>query len=468
VLSNRSSHLVDCDSLLRNLKNRIDRQKEEPRSYALFIVGIDSFHRVSDSLGHRLANDILDEIGRRLNDTLRNTEDSFVCHLVGDEFALLVGDLGSAEDAVMYAGLIGFLLTQPMNCGRHKVRIVANVGVSFGGASRYHSAPQMLERAEVALHHAQSAGIGQCSLFSQKMRAEALARLRLESDLRIALQERQFQLYYQPKIWLDTGRVKGFEALIRWRHPEMGMISPQVFIPIAEEIGLISEIGRWVARQAIQQLAAWRNAGIVDSKATMAINVSTQQFYGSDLLEFLIRELRALDLPPRCLAVEITESLIVEDAPCALALLENLVDIGIGLDLDDFGTGYSSLSYLHRFPFRSIKIDQSFIRQMCTDPKSMQLVAAIIGLARSLEMGVIAEGVETEMQLDKLREMGCAAAQGYLFSPPLSPLDLEPFLRSHLQLPTMSGNTQIFSLPGPDSRSTRNFSGCDEDASAVR
>ena len=272
-------------------------------------------------------------------------------------------------------------------------------------------------------------GKAQNAMFSEDMRVEAQARLQLENDLRKAMENGELEVWYQPKIRLRTGHIKGFEALVRWRHPGLGLVAPAQFIPAAEEIGLISEIGRWVAGQAIAQLAEWRAKGLVSATTTMAVNVSPRQFKDPELLRFLQAQLRPFRMPAACFVVEVTESVLVEDSAASLALLESIVAAGIGLDLDDFGTGYSSLSYLHRFPFRSVKIDRSFISRMSTDPESVALVASIVALAGSLKMSIIAEGVENEAQAKYLRDMGCNSAQGYLFAPPRPAEEVERYLR---------------------------------------
>ena len=416
-------------SLLEQVQWRIDKACEEPRSFGLFFIDIDSFKRINDSLGHRKGDALLVEIANRLEQTVKATPGSLVSRLGGDEFVILLGDVAEEVDAVTYAASIDHLLKSAFDCLGQKVVVSASIGVAFGCPGVYSEAEQMLEDADVAMYRAKINGKAQNAVFSAKMREEAIARLRLEHDLRIAIQEDQFELFYQPKVRLPSGSLKGFEALIRWRHPLRGLLSPAEFIPVSEDIGLISEIGRWVAHTAIEQLAQWRREARVGLDTTMAINVSTKQFSEVDLLDWLQAELKAASLPARCLALEITESALVEDSAGLQSRLENIAAAGIGLDLDDFGTGYSSLSYLHRFPFRSVKIDRSFVGRMGTDKKSAQLVSSIVALARSLNMSVIAEGVETVEQAEQLYQLGCPAAQGFLYSPPKSVNEMEEHLR---------------------------------------
>jgi diguanylate cyclase (GGDEF)-like protein/PAS domain S-box-containing protein len=437
-------------SLILQLQWRIDRQSEHARNFGLLFLDIDSFKRVNDSLGHLKGDALLVEVAGRLEQTVSTHPGSIVSRLGGDEFVVLLGDVESEEDVLTYAAALGYLLETPINCHGQEVFISASIGVAFGLRGRYTEATQMLEDADVAMYRAKINGKAQSATFSQEMREKAIARLELEHDLRVALQARQFELYYQPKVRLASGQVKGFEALIRWRHPQRGMISPGLFIQIAEEIGLINEIGRWVASEAIQQLATWRRTGAVTPETTMAVNISTKQFMQSDLRAFLIAKLDEHGIPPECLALEITESIMVGDVEAANVLLGDLAAAGIGLDLDDFGTGYSSLSYLHRFPFRSVKIDQSFVRRMSVDPESVSLVASIIGLAASLNMGVIAEGIETEAQAQTLRDMGCPVGQGYLFSPPRPPGEIENFLKTRKGPLKAQSAAPLFRFPAPE------------------
>ncbi len=421
-------------SLLQHLQSRIDQGNDRFRNYAVLFIDVDFFKRINDSLGYSRGNAVLIELATRLELTVQDAKESLVCRLGGDEFVVMVSDVASENDVVTYAALLKHILEWPIACNGQQVYISASIGVAFGAPGTYTQAEAVLEDADVAMYRAKQNGKAQSAVFSQNMRVAARHRLEIETDLRLALQGNQFALHYQPKVQIDGGQVLGFEALIRWFHPERGMISPGEFIPIAEETGLITSVGRWAAVEAIRQLAAWRKAGVVDQRVTMAVNISTRQFREHDLLEWFLGILRQADLPPEALVLEITESVLVEDAPAARNLLEQIVAVGIGLDLDDFGTGYSSLSYLHRFPFRSVKIDQSFVSRLSTDPESMKVLASIIALAGSLNMAVIAEGVETPEQAASLFAMGCFSAQGYLFSPPRSAVDLELLLRSGLNI----------------------------------
>ena len=421
-------------SLLEHVQWRIDHQAERQVGFGLLFIDLDFFKRINDSMGHLKGDALLVEVGRRLAQAVEQVPGSIVSRLGGDEFAVLMDEVATEDDALAYAARLSHLLELPMTCLGQQVFISASIGVAVGAPGVYDRAAQVLEDADIAMYRAKVNGKAQSAVFTQRMRREAIERLALESDLRNAIHRDEFELFYQPKIILATGQIKGFEALLRWHQPKRGMVSPADFIPLAEETGLIKEIGRWVAARAIRQLALWRSSGVVDSRTTMAVNISSREFNEPDLLDFFKGQLEKTDLPPECLVLEVTESVLVEDSPAALALLQSIVAAGIGLDLDDFGTGYSSLSYLHRFPFRCVKIDQAFVRLMSTEPQSISLVSAIVALAGALRMGVIAEGVETEEQATHLRRMGCGFAQGYLFSRPLPASEIEVIMAAERKL----------------------------------
>jgi EAL domain-containing protein (putative c-di-GMP-specific phosphodiesterase class I) len=286
-----------------------------------------------------------------------------------------------------------------------------------------------LEDAEVARTYAKASGNGKFAIFADAMRERTKDRMKLEEDLRLVLQRKQLILHYQPKVLLTTGETVGFEALVRWLHPERGMISPADFIPCAEESGLIVEMDRWTMREAVRQLKTWRDAGLVSSHVTMAVNLSAQQFEDDTLVEVVRNVLKEEDLPPTCLALELTESALVRNSGRAKEMLTQLRQLGVGLDLDDFGTGFSSLSYLHRFPFHTLKIDQSFVRDLHSSQESRAIAQSILQLGLSLNMDVVAEGIETTEQAKILMKLGCLYGQGYLYSRPISPLEIEASLR---------------------------------------
>jgi diguanylate cyclase (GGDEF)-like protein/PAS domain S-box-containing protein len=403
-------------SLLEQLQWRIEREEHHDRCYALLFIDLDLFKRINDSLGHLKGDALLVEVGRRLEETVQLVPGSLVSRLGGDEFVVLLGDVTHEEDALSYASMLEYLLEVPIDCQGYEVFISASIGVAVGRPGDYTHAEQVLEDADIAMYAAKANGKAQSATFTNKMRARATTRLNDEADLRAAIAEHQFELLYQPSVHLNSGTILGFEALIRWHHPSRGLISPAEFVPLAEQTGFILPIGRWALGIAIQQLAAWRRDKLVSPTATMAVNLSARQLNDPHLVDDICHLLKAAELPSECLVLEVTESMLMDDAEGAVTILQAIAKTGISLYMDDFGTGYSSLSYLHRYPFQCLKVDRSFISRMEDHPQSVTLVSAIVALGASLGMAVIAEGVETEVQRDHLVRMGCQQAQGFLFS----------------------------------------------------
>ncbi|SEB48858.1 PAS domain S-box-containing protein/diguanylate cyclase (GGDEF) domain-containing protein [Terriglobus roseus] len=403
-------------SLLERLQSRIENKLLHDRCYALLFIDLDLFKRINDSLGHLKGDALLVEVGRRLEETVRLVPGSIVSRLGGDEFVVLLGDVTHEEDALTYASMLEYLLEIPIDCEGHEVFISASIGVAVGHPGDYTRAEQMLEDADVAMYAAKANGKAQSATFTKRMRSEATARLSDEAALRTAVTEHQFELFYQPSVHLSSGAVLGFEALIRWHHPSRELMLPAGFISLAEETGAILQIGRWALAEAIQQLASWRGDQLVSPTATIAVNLSAKQLNDPHLVVDICHLLKAAGLPAECLVLEVTESMLMDDAEGAVTILESIAREGIGLYIDDFGTGYSSLSYLHRYPFQCLKVDRSFIMRMEDHPQSVTLVSAIVALGSSLGMAVIAEGVETESQRLHLIRMGCQQAQGFLFS----------------------------------------------------
>ncbi len=339
-----------------------------------------------------------------------------VARLGGDEFAVLLDGLGDARAAITVADRIKGDLTQPFNLDGHEVYTTASIGIALS-TTGYEQPENVLRDADTAMYRAKENGKARHELFDQVMHARAVALLKLENDLRRAVERGEFEVYYQPIIALETNRITGFEALVRWQHPERGFISPGEFIPLAEETGLIFEIGRLVLGAACRQMR--RLQQLTSRPLTMSVNLSSKQFSQPHLIDQIQQTLVETELDPRCLQLEITESVVMENAETAAAMLKQLRALGVRLSIDDFGTGYSSLSYLHRFPVSMLKIDRSFIGRMGAGDENAEIVRTIITLASNLGMQVVAEGVETEAQLAHLRALGCAYGQGYLFSHPV-------------------------------------------------
>jgi len=348
-----------------------------------------------------------------------------VARLGGDEFAIVQADAEQPADATALATRLVEALRAPFDLQGHRVEIGTSIGVvSADGAAS--TTDELLRSADIALYRAKAAGRGTWRFFEPEMDAEMQARRALEKELRRALTEGQFELFYQPLVEADTWALASFEALVRWRHPERGMVGPAEFIPLAEETGLIRPIGAWVLGEACADAARW------PEQVKVAVNLSPAQFVKGDLVREVEQALAASGLASSRLELEITESVLLQDNDATLGLLHRLRALGVGISMDDFGTGYSSLSYLRSFPFDKIKVDQSFVRDLGRGKGSIEIVRAVVGLGKSLGMGVLAEGVETAEQLGILRAEGCDELQGYLFSKPRPAQDVPGIIAGYL------------------------------------
>ena len=411
-LPNRSLFLDRVDHALKRAARRGDR-------VAVVFMDLDNFKVVNDSLGHEVGDELLIAVAGRLRSCLRPTDTA--ARLGGDEFVVLLEDVENPEDGTRVAVRIGEAIRAPLRAGRHDLFVTTSVGVALGGGDG-ESAGDLLRNADLAMYRAKDGGKNNYAVFEPLMNEKALKRLGMEAELHRALEKKEFRVYYQPKVSIRTGRILALEALVRWEHPERSLMSPAEFIPLAEETGLIIPLGRWVLEQSCRQLAEWQKLYPSDPPLGMSVNLSAAQFKRPDLGLSVAEVLRQTGLDPRTLALEITESMMVEDVEAALATLKELKSLGIKIAVDDFGTGYSSLSYLKHFPVDFLKIDRSFVAGLGHDPKDEGLVAASIELAHALKLEVVAEGVETEGQLERLRTLGCDIAQGFYFQKP-SPED---------------------------------------------
>lgn len=387
---------------------------------AVLCVDLDRFKQVNDTYGHPVGDALLRVVAGRLRDCLRSTDT--VARLGGDEFAIIQAPLRRTADANLLAGRIVEALSEPYNLDRQRVSIGASVGLALAPADTV-DATDILKMADMALYRAKADGRGLFRMFDSGMDALLQARQSLELDLRRAIEVQEFELHYQPLIDLSSGRVNAMEALVRWRHPERGMVRPDDFIPLAEETGLIVKIGAWVLHRACKDAADW------PADVHVAVNVSATQFQHPGLITAVLDALAASALPPERLELEITETAFLADADATLAMLHELRAKGLRFAMDDFGTGYSSLSYLRSFPFDKIKIDRSFVRDIETSSDCKAIVRAVIGLGSNLGITTTAEGVETAAQLMQLRADGCEQAQGYLFSRPVPVNEVRDLLR---------------------------------------
>lgn len=387
---------------------------------ALHFLDLDQFKVVNDTFGHPVGDALLRQAAERLRDGVRETDT--VARLGGDEFAVVQMPIGSPLDAATLARRLNELLEMPFDIDGHQIIISTSIGIAFAPQDGT-DADQILKCADLALYRAKQDGRGVYRLFQPEMDAAIQARRMLELELRQALPNGQLELFYQPQIDVRAGRVSGCEALLRWRHPSMGLVPPDRFISLAEESGLIVPIGEWVLRRACVAAIAWPAA------SKIAVNVSAVQFRSQNLVGAVNAALRESGLPANCLELEITKSVMLQDTDATLATLHQLRELGVQIAMDDFGTGFSSLSYLRRFPFDRIKIDQSFIRDLCSKPDCSAIVRAVAALSRELGMATTAEGVETHEQLEALRRAGCTDVQGYLFSPAVPGGDVAALLR---------------------------------------
>lgn len=395
----------------------IARTKQgKERQFAVLFLDLDRFKIINDSLGHTIGDQLLVAVARRLEASLR-LEDR-VARIGGDEFTILLANIGNPGEATIVADRVARDLSRPFNLGGHEVVTTASIGIA-SSVIGYTDPSSILRDADMAMYRAKSLGKSRYEIFDKAMHVRAVNLLQLETDLRRAVEREEFLLHYQPIVELATGLIRGFEALVRWQHPERGMVSPGEFIPVAEETRLIIPIGEWVLREACRQIVRWQERFSASEPLWMSVNLSIKQFTQPSLPEQVGNILRETNLDPRSLKLEITESLMMENIETAIDMLKRLRALGIELSIDDFGTGYSSLSYLHRFPLSTLKIDRSFVSNMDEGNENTEIVRTVVTLARSLGMQVVAEGVETEEQLALLRTLGCEYGQGYLFSRPI-------------------------------------------------
>jgi diguanylate cyclase (GGDEF)-like protein/PAS domain S-box-containing protein len=402
-----------------HVKMAIQRSRRSgDRLFAALFLDLDRFKIINDSLGHMVGDQLLVGIAHRLEACLRPGDT--VARLGGDEFTILLEDLAATDDAIDVARRVQEAVTQPFNIGGHEVFTTASIGIALSNTG-YERAEDLLRDADTAMYRAKLEGKKRHVVFDKAMHDRAMELLQIETDLRRAITRKEFFLCYQPIVCLETGKILSFEALVRWRHPERGLVGPGDFIPVAEETGLIIPLGQWVLNEACRQMRDWQRAGVAGEEVTVSVNLSSRQFSQADLIEQVSSALREAGLKPGNLKLEITESMVMENIDTAIDMLMQLRGLGVGLSIDDFGTGYSSLSYLHRFPIDTLKIDRSFVTQMTDNTENAEIVRTIVTLARSLDMEVVAEGVETRDQLRQLGDLGCDYGQGYLFSRPVVP-----------------------------------------------
>ena len=439
ALSLRMSYLAQHDSLT-DLPNRIllnDRLNQamalahrHQQQLAVLFLDVDRFKHINDSLGHAVGDRLLQSMAQRLLGCVRKSDT--VSRQGGDEFVILLSEVTHAQDAAVSAEKILMALSTPHRIDQHDLHVTASIGIATYPDDGT-EAETLMKHADFAMYHAKDNGRNNYQFFTPDMNVRAVERQSLENGLRHALERQEFVLHYQPTINLETGAIVGVEALIRWRHPQRGLVPPAQFMPVAEECGFIVAIGRWVLREACRQARAWQDAGLPPIR--IAINVSAAELRDKDFVAGVSAILTETGLEPRYLELELTETFLMQDSTSTAAVLQALKDMGVQLALDDFGTGYSSLSHLKRFPIDTLKIDRSFVRDLTTDADDASIVSAVISMGKSLHMRVVAEGVESREQVAFLHEQSCPEGQGYYFSRPMVAKEFAKLLRRSVTEP---------------------------------
>ena len=412
---------------VERVRHAIGRARREGNELGVIFLDIDDFKTINDSLGHGAGDAALIDVAKRLSESIRSSDTA--ARFGGDEFVVLLEDLEDVQRAVEVAERILEDLRRPLTVAGKELQLRGSVGISILEGRSAASADDLIRDADAAMYIAKRDGKGGYRLFEPEMHAGVLARLELRADLQRALEGSQFELFYQPIVRLTDSRVAGMEALLRWHHPERGLVHPEDFIPFAEETGLIVPIGRWVLREACRQATAINRARGEDPSLYMCVNLSVKQLQHSDVISDVRDALTESELDPSMLTLEITESMLIDDPDIAVTKLTELRALGLRIAMDDFGTGYSSLSYLSRFPVDIIKMDRSFLREDAT-PQTLDLSSAVVALGSSLSLEVVAEGIELDEQLQRLRDLGCALGQGFHFARPMESDHMLDYLAS--------------------------------------
>ncbi len=410
------------------VEQTLHHARRAQKTVAVVLVGIDRFSRINQAMGEKAGDHLLQELTRRLRHCVRTSDT--VARMDGDRFAFIM-QITAASDSVTVAEKVLSAFALPFNfASGEEAAITCSLGVSIFPEDG-EDAEGLIKNAVTALSHAKSRGRNRYQFFAAEMNYRARHRLDLESGIRRALANNEFILHYQPKVEVESGRVAGLEALIRWQDPQKGMISPGLFIPVAEESSLIEQIGQWVLEETCRQNRRWQEEGLSPLKAS--VNVSARQFRNRDFVAAVAEVLRQSGLDPRWLELEITESMLMGDMDAVVKRMEDLRSLGVSLSIDDFGTGYSSLSYLGRFPITTLKIDRAFIVDVQSNPHTAEIARAIIGLSRGLNLEVVAEGAEVKEQIEFLQTNGCSLVQGFFYSKPLAAADFTALLRTSCQ-----------------------------------
>ena len=412
---------------LDHLRLAVERAKRRPdHKFAVLFLDVDRFKDVNDSYGHMVGDKLLVEFGQLLATRLRTTDT--IARFGGDEFVILIDDITDESNATQIAEWIDSELVKPFQIKEHEIFVTVSIGIVLSEIG-YERAEDILRDADIAMYDAKGNGRARYEMFEPAMRVRIVERLEIENDLRRAIENNEFRVYYQVIGALDTHQVAGFEALVRWQHPERGLVSPDKFIPIAEETGMIIPIDRWVMREACRQMHDWQTKFPTYDSMTISVNLSSKHIAQPDLVEYIEETLSETGLNGDFLKLEITESALLENNDYTIQVFNQLQELGIQIQIDDFGKGYSSLSYLSNFPIDALKIDRSFVSTLPDEGNNLQILQAMVNLSQRLGVGVIAEGVETEYQLAQLKQLGCEYGQGYLLSMPLESKEVVKLLK---------------------------------------
>ncbi|MDJ0717355.1 MAG: EAL domain-containing protein, partial [Prochloraceae cyanobacterium] len=425
-LPNRTFFLEELERVL------VTSEQNGDYKFSVLFLDLDRFKVINDSLGHLVGDLLLVEFAHRVKNCLG--EEQIFARLGGDEFVIILENIQDISDATKLADSIQEKLRKPFNLERHEIFVTVSIGIAQS-TENYQQIEDILRDADIAMYQAKASGKARYALFEPGMHQEVVTTLQIENDLRRAIEREEFQLFYQPLVRVSNGQIVGFEALLRWLHPEKGMISPGDFIPLAEETGAIVEMGWWILEKACHQMYLWQQRYPNYPPMMMSVNVSVKQFDEIHNISDRIQEiLHKTGLNPSSLKLEITESIIMNNPEKLTVTLDQLKALGIKLSMDDFGTGYSSLSYLYKLPIDTLKIDRSFIKNIDIDSEKLELTQTIINLAKNLNMETIAEGIETSKQLTKLKTLNCKYGQGYLFSKPVNSEIAEALISNQQQV----------------------------------
>lgn len=416
--------LPNRNKFVERLKFLLQRSKHnEQVNFAVLFLDLNRFKTINDSLGHITGNRLILHVAKRLSNLVQ--EGDLIARFSGDEFAVILNNISSTQDAIEFAEIVSQKISKPYTLNGRQIFTSVSIGIAMFNP-RYEDAEDILRDADIAMYRAKESE-KEYVVFDQNMHVRAVTLLQIETDLRYAVERSELVTYYQPIVDLDSLELIGFEALMRWNHPQRGLVPPGEFIPVSEVTGLIIPMTLWILKNSCQQLAEWQRLSS-NPNLLMSVNISGKHFAHTNLVEQIQRCLKETDLNPACLKLEITESAVMENAEAAIRMLKQLRELGIQISIDDFGTGYSSLSYLHRFPINTLKVDRSFVSTMEDGTENGEIVRTVIALAKSLNLNVIAEGIESIHQLHQLRILGCEYGQGYLFSRPVSVEEIEKLL----------------------------------------